>query len=65
MTLKYFLNTIGKDSLSSKRKLKFTIINETVNDSQIIATEFKNFISSIRPALADKITCSVDAISHV
>ena len=62
---KIFKNIIGKDSLSSKRKLKFTINNETVNDSQIIATEFNNFFTSIGPALADKITCSVDPISYV
>ena len=31
-------NIIGKDSLSSKRKLKFTI-NETVGDSKIIAND--------------------------
>ena len=62
---KIYKNIIGKDSLSSKRKLKFKINNETVNDSQIIATEFNNFFTSIRPALADKITCSVDPISYV
>ena len=62
---KIFKNIIGKDSLSSKRKLKFTINNETVNDSQIIATEFNNFFTSIGSALADKITCSVDPISYV
>ena len=56
---------IGKDSLSSKRKLNFKINNETVNDSQRIATEFNNFFTSIGPALADKITCSVDPISYV
>ena len=56
---------IGKDSLSSKRKLNFKINNETVNDSQRIATEFNNVFTSIRPALADKITCSVDPISYV
>ena len=58
-------NIIGKDSLSSKRKLKFNINNETVNDIQIIATEFNNLFTSIGPALADKITCSVDPISYV
>ena len=62
---KIFKNIIGKDSLSSKRKLKFKINNETVNDSQIIATEFNNFFTSIGPALADKITYSVDPISYV
>ena len=56
---------IGKDSLSSKIKLKLKINNETVNDSQLIATEFNNFFTSIGPALADKITCSVDPISYV
>ena len=58
-------NIIGKDSLSSKRKLNFKINNETVNDSQLIATEFNNFFTSIGPALAVKITCSVDPISYV
>ena len=62
---KYFLNIIGKNSLSSKRKLKFKNNNETVNDSQIIAAEFNNFFTSIGPALADKNTCSVDPISYV
>ena len=62
---KHSKNIIGKDSLSSKRKLKFPINNETVNDSQIIATEFNYFFTSIGPALADKITCSVDPISYV
>ena len=62
---KILKNIIGKDSLSSKRKLKFTINNETVNDSQIIVTEFNNFFTSIGPAFADKITCSVDPISYV
>ena len=61
---KILKNIIGKDSLSSKRKLKFKINNETVNDSQLIATEFNNFFTSIGPALADKITCSVDPISY-
>ena len=62
---KYFKNIIGKDSLSSKRKLKFTINNETVDDSKIIANEFNHFFTSIGPELADKITCSVDPISYV
>ena len=62
---KILKNIIGKDSLSSKRKLKFKINNETVNDSQIIAAEFNNFFTSIGPALANKITCSVDPISYV
>ena len=53
-----------KSLLSSKRKLKFKINNETVNDSQIIATKFNNLFTSIGPALADKITCSVDPISY-
>ena len=56
---------IGIDSLSSKRKLNFKINNETVNDSQRIATEFNNFFTSIGPALANKITCSVDPIFYV
>ena len=30
-----------------------------------MATEFNNFFTSIGPALADKITCSVDPISYV
>ena len=51
--------------LSSKRKLKVIINNEMVNDSQIIATKFNNFFTSIGPALADNITCSVDPISDV
>ena len=55
----------SKDSLSSKRKLKFTINNETVDDSKIIANEFNHFFTSIGPELADKITCSVDPISYV
>ena len=47
-------------------KFKIKINNETVNDSQIIATEFNNFFTSIaQAALADKITCSVDPISYV
>ena len=62
---KYLTNIIGKDSLSSKRKLKFTINNETVHDSKIIANEFNHFFTSIEPELADKITCSVDSISYV
>ena len=62
---KYLKNIIGKDSLGSKRKLKFTINNETVNDIQIIANEFNNLCTSIWPALADKITCSVDPISYI
>ena len=36
-----------------------------VNHSPIIVTEFNNFFTSIEPALADKITCSVDPISYV
>ena len=56
---------IGKDSLSSKRKLKFTINNETIDDSKIIANEFNHFFTSIGSELADKITCSVDPISYV
>ena len=60
-----FLNIIEKDSLSSKRILKFTINNITVDDSKIIANEFNHFFTSIGLELADKITCSVDPISHV
>ena len=62
---KYLKNIIGKYSLSSKRKLKFNINNETVNDSHIIANEFNNVFTSIGPALADKITSSVDPIPYV
>ena len=53
------------ENIKFKTKLKFTINNETVNDSQIIATEFNDLFTSIGPALADKITCSVDPISYV
>ena len=56
---------IGKNSCNSKRKLKFTINNEIVSDSQTIANEFNNFFTNIGPALADKITCSVDPMSYV
>ena len=59
------MENIKKDSLSSKIKLKFTINNETVDDSKIIANAFNNFFTSIGPELADKITCSVDPISYV
>ena len=62
---KIFKNIIGKDSLRSKGKLKFKINSETASDSQIIATEFNNFFTSIGPALVDKITCLVDLISYV
>ena len=69
MTLKIleniFLNIIENDSLSSKRKLKFTINNETVDNSKINANEFNHFFTSIGPELADKSTCSVDPISYV
>ena len=58
-------NIIEKDSLISKRKLIFKINNETGNDSQIIVSEFTNFFTSIGPALADKITGSVDPMSYV
>ena len=54
-----------KNSCNSKRKLKLTINNQTVNDSQTIANEFNNFFVSIGPALADNITCFVDPISYV
>ena len=63
--MEFFFKKIGKDSLSSKRKLKFQINNETVNDSQIIRTEFNTLFTSTGPALADKITCLVDPISYV
>ena len=63
--VKYLKNIFGKDSLSSKRKRKFTINNETVDDSKIIANEFNHFFTSIGPELAEKITCSVDPISYV
>ena len=56
---------IGKNSGNSKRKLKFTINNEIVSDSQTIANEFNHFFTNIWPALADKITCSVDPMSYV
>ena len=56
---------IGKNSCNSKIKLKFTINNEIVSDSQTIVNEFNNFFTNIGPALADKITCSVDPMSHV
>ena len=51
---KIFKNIIGIDLLSSKRKLKFTINNETVDDSKIIANEFNHFFTSIGPELAEK-----------
>ena len=54
---------IGKNSCNSKRKLKLTINNQTVNDSQIIANKFNNLFVSIGPALADNITCFVDPMS--
>ena len=38
---------------------------EKINYGDIIATEFNSFFTSIEPALADKITCSVDPISYV
>ena len=56
---------IGKNSCNSKRKLKLTINNQTVNDIQTIANEFNNFFVSIGPALADNITCFVDPMSYV
>ena len=51
-----------KYSLNSYRKQKFTIDNETVNNRQIIPTEFNNLFTSIRPVLADTITFSVDTV---
>ena len=54
-----------KNSWNSKRKLKLTINNQTVNDSQTIAKEFNNVFVSIGPALADNITCFVDPMSYV
>ena len=54
-----------KNSCCSKRKMKLTINNETVNNSRTIANEFNNFFVSIGPALADTITCSVDPMSYV
>ena len=56
---------MGKNSCNSKRKLKLTINNQTVNDSQTIANEFNNFFVSIGPAIADNITCFVDPMSYV
>ena len=56
---------IGRNSCNSKRKLKFTINNEIVSESQTIANEFNNFFTNIGPALADKIACSVDPMSYV
>ena len=56
---------IGRNSCNSKRKLKFTINNKIVSDSQTIANEFNNVFTNIGPALADKITCSVDPMSYV
>ena len=41
---KIFVKIIGKDSLSSKRKLKFTINNEMIDDSKIITIEFNHFL---------------------
>ena len=56
---------IGKNSSYSKRKLKFTINNESVSDSQTIANELNNVFTNIGPALAVNITCSVDLMSYV
>ena len=42
-----------------------TINNEIVSDSQTIANDFNNFFTNIGPALADKITCSLDPMSYV
>ena len=56
---------ILKNSCNSKRKMKLTINNETVNDSRTIANKFNNFFVSIGPALSDTITCSVDTMSYV
>ena len=53
-------NQNWKKSCNSNIKLKLTINNETVNDSQTIANEFNHFFVSIGPALADNITCFVD-----
>ena len=47
---------IGKNSCDSKIKLKFTINNEIVSDSQTIANEFNILFTNIGHALADKIT---------
>ena len=58
------LKTHGKYSCNSKRKLKLTINNQTVNDSQTIANEFNNLFVSIGPELADNITCFVDNIMN-
>ena len=62
---KILKSIIGKNSCCSKRKMKLTINNETVNNSRTIANEFNNFFVSIGPALADTITCSVDPMSYV
>ena len=62
---KYLKKHNWKIFFKFKRKLKFKNNNETVNDSQIIATEFNNFFTSIGPALADKITCLLDPISYI
>ena len=44
---------------------KCTINNESVRDSQTIANEFSNLFTNVGPALAVKITCSVDSMSYV
>ena len=65
----HFLRSISQfwlnHTCNSKRKLKLTINNQTVNDSQTIANEFNNFFVSIGSALADNITCFVDPMSYV
>ena len=62
---KILKSIIGINSCNSKRKLKLTINNESGSDSQTISNEFNNLFTNIGPALADKITCSVDPMSYV
>ena len=56
---------IGKNSCNSNRKIKFTINNEIVSDSQTVANAFNTVFTKIGPAFADKITCSGDPMSYV